>query len=295
MNRSLDWHDLARAISAVTGHELAPAPTEAVSGGSACLRWTSDAGTMFVKIAGADRLWVFEAEAEGLRALESASAIRVPSVLGAGVASNRAWLALEWIDLESPTARSEARLGELLAAQHRRTGATFGWHRGNTIGPTDQLNEPDADWARFYAERRLGFQLDLAESGGHAGRLIDRGRRLCECVPALLGGHSPAPSLLHGDFWAGNHAEDSAGRPVIFDPAVYFGDREADLAMTRLFGGYGREFYSAYEAAWPLELGSHERVPLYNLYHVLNHLNLFGGGYRRQAEEMIERLLAEAG
>ncbi len=278
-------------MSAVTGHELAPAPTEAVS--SACLRWTSDAGPMFIKVAAADRAWVFEAEAEGLRALASASSIRVPSVLGAGVASNRAWLALEWIDLVSPTPRSEARLGELLAEQHRTTSATFGWRRANTIGLTEQKNEPDTDWGRFYAARRLGFQLDLAEAGGHGGRLLDRGRRLCESVPALLGGYSPVPSLLHGDLWAGNHAEDSSCNPVVFDPAVYFGDREADIAMTRLFGGYGRTFYSAYEAAWPLEPGAAGRVPLYNLYHVLNHLNLFGGGYRRQAEDMIEGLLSE--
>lgn len=291
MKSSWNWHDLAEAISAATGHELAPAPAEAVS--SACLRWASDAGPMFIRVAAAERAWAFEAEAEGLRALASASSIRLPRVLGAGVASNRAWLALEWIDLVSPTPRSEARLGELLAEQHRTTSATFGWHRANTIGLTEQKNEPDTDWGRFYAARRLGFQLDLAESGGHGGRLLDRGRRLCECVPALLGGYSPVPSLLHGDLWAGNHAEDSAGNPVVFDPAVYFGDREADIAMTRLFGGYGRSFYSAYEAAWPLAPGAAERVPLYNLYHVLNHLNLFGGGYRRQAEDMIEALLGE--
>ena len=294
MNRNPDWQDLAQAISAAAGRKLARAPGEAVSGGSvsACLRWTSDAGPMFVKVAGAERAWALEAEADGLRALASASAIRVPRVFGAGVAANRAWLALEWIDLTS-AARSEARLGELLADQHRATGATFGWHRTNTIGLTEQQNEPDADWARFYAARRLGFQLDVLEAGGHGGRLLDRGRRLCESVPALLGGHSPVQSLLHGDLWAGNHAEDSAGNPVIFDPAVYFGDREADIAMTRLFGGYGGAFYSAYETAWPLEPGAAGRVPLYNLYHVLNHLNLFGGGYRRQAEAMIEGLLAE--
>jgi len=285
----------SRAYSAVTGRKLAPGPGEAVSGGSvsACLRWKSDAGPMFVKVAGADRAWAFEAEAEGLRALASASAIRVPRVLGAGASSNRSWLALEWIDLVSPTSGSEARLGELLAGQHRTTSEAFGWHRTNTIGLTEQTNEPDADWARFYAARRLGAQLDILEAGGHGGRLVDRGRRLCECVPALLGGHSPVPSLLHGDLWAGNHAEDSTGNPVMFDPAAYFGDREADIAMTRLFGGYGRAFYSAYEAAWPLDPGAAGRAPLYNLYHVLNHLNLFGGGYRRQAEDITGRLLTE--
>jgi protein-ribulosamine 3-kinase len=250
---------------------------------------------MFVKLAPDGRAWAFEAEAEGLRALASASAIRVPAVFGVGVAAGRAWLALEWLDLKSPRPGCEARLGELLAEQHRKTSEAFGWHRTNTIGPTKQQNHPDPDWGRFYVTRRLEPQLSLAESGGHGGGLIDKGRRLCERVPALLGGHSPAPSLLHGDLWAGNHAEDSAGRPVIFDPAVYFGDREADLAMTRLFGGYGRDFYAAYEAAWPLEPGAAARVPLYNLYHVLNHLNLFGGGYRRQAEDMIDRLLAQVG
>ena len=295
MNTRLNWLDLARDISVATGCSLAPDPCDAVSGGSvsACLRWASDEGPMFVKVAGADRDWAFEAEAEGLRSLASASAIRVPRVLGAGVSSNRSWLALEWIDLVSPTHRSEARLGELLAGQHRMTSETFGWHRTNTLGLTEQRNEPDADWARFYAARRLGFQLDILEAGGRHGRLIECGRRLCECVPALLGGHSPVPSLLHGDLWAGNHAEDSTGNPVTFDPAAYFGDREADIAMTRLFGGYGRAFYSAYEAAWPLDPDAAGRVPLYNLYHVLNHLNLFGGGYRGQAEEMTDRLLAE--
>ncbi len=248
---------------------------------------------MFVKFAPDDRAWVLEAEAEGLHALASASAIRVPTVFGVGVAANRAWLALEWFDLRSPARGSEARLGELLAQQHRKTSGTFGWHRTNTIGLTRQVNDPDTDWGRFYVTRRLEPQLALAESNGECGRLIDRGRLLCERVPALLGGHAPAPSLLHGDLWAGNHAEDSAGHPLVFDPAIYFGDREADLAMTRLFGGYGREFYAAYDAAWPLEPGASERMPLYNLYHVLNHLNLFGGGYRRQAEDMIERLLAQ--
>jgi protein-ribulosamine 3-kinase len=294
VNRSADWHDFAQAISAATGRKLATAP-DASGDLSACLRWRSDAGPLFIKLAGADRAWAFEAEADGLRALATASTVRVPRVLGAGIASDRAWLALEWIDLAAATPRSEGRLGELLAEQHRTTSATFGWHRTNTIGLTEQRNEPDADWARFYVARRLRFQLDIVEAGGRGGRLLERGRRLCECVPALLSGHSPVPSLLHGDLWAGNHAEDSSGDPVIFDPAVHFGDREADIAMTRLFGGYGRAFYAAYEAEWPPEPGAAAREPLYNLYHVLNHMNLFGGGYRRQAEDMIERLLSEAG
>jgi protein-ribulosamine 3-kinase len=294
--REPHWHELANSISAVTGRAVARTPHQSLSGGEVgrCVRWSSDAGWMFVKLAPDDRAWVLEAEAEGLRALASASAIRVPTVFGVGVAAANAWLALEWLDLRSAGQGSEARLGELLAEQHRTTSDTFGWHRTNTIGLTKQQNDPEPDWGRFYVARRLEPQIALAESNGHRGSLIERGRLLCERVPVLLGGHAPAPSLLHGDLWAGNHAEDAAGNPLIFDPAVYFGDREADLAMTRLFGGFGREFYAAYEAAWPPETGAAERVPLYNLYHVLNHLNLFGGGYRRQAEDMIERLLAQA-
>ncbi len=144
----------------------------------------------------------------------------------------------------------------------------------------------------FWRDRRLAFQLDRAAENGHGGRLQERGRRLLERVPAFFAGYVPVPSLLHGDLWTGNRAMLADGTPVVFDPAVYYGDREADLAMTRLFGGFGRRFYGAYEAEWPLDAGAASRCDLYNLYHVLNHLNLFGGGYRALAESTIDRLLA---
>ena len=256
-------------------------------------RWESDSGPVFVKVADRQRLPLLEAEAAGLRELADAAALRVPRVLAAGVAGSRAFLALEWIEFRAATSRTEARLGELLAAQHRVTAPRFGWHRDNTIGATPQSNAWTDDWTRFFAEQRLGFQLDLAVEQGHSGRLVERGRRLCEQLDVLLRGHRAVPSLLHGDLWGGNWAADESGNPVVFDPAVYFGDREADLAMTRLFGGFGRAFYEAYESVWPLEAGATLRFDLYNLYHVLNHLNLFGGGYRAQAEALIDRLLAE--
>ena len=145
----------------------------------------------------------------------------------------------------------------------------------------------------FFARQRLGSQIDLAERSGHGGRWLEQGRVLCDRLGVLFTGYTPLPSLLHGDLWGGNWAADASGAPVIFDPATYYGDREADLAMTHLFGGFGREFYAAYESAWPLDRGAGTRRDLYNLYHVLNHLNLFGGGYRGRAERMIERLLAE--
>jgi fructosamine-3-kinase len=288
---------LAAALSAATGRHVAARPENAVGGGSIneCWRWPSREGALFVKLAPGDRLWMFEAEAEGLDELGRANALRVPRVLGCGTATGQAFLALEWIDFGSASSRSETLLGEWLAAQHRVTGAEFDWHRGNTIGSTPQHNDPDRDWIRFFVERRLRYQLDLAARNGHAGRLRERGALLCERAGAFFDSYRPLPSLLHGDLWGGNWAADASGRPVIFDPAVYFGDREADLAMTRLFGGFGAAFYSAYESAWPTEAGASERITLYNLYHVLNHLNLFGGGYQSQAQAMIDRLLAATG
>jgi fructosamine-3-kinase len=185
-----------------------------------------------------------------------------------------------------------AALGQQLAHLHRASAARFGWHRDNTIGATPQPNPWTESWIEFWRTQRLAFQLQLAARNGHTGGLQRRGEQLLVRLDALLA-HDPARSLLHGDLWGGNAAATAAGEPVLFDPACYYGDRETDLAMTELFGGFAPAFYSEYRAAWPLDAGYGARRDLYNLYHVLNHLNLFGGGYRAQAEGMIERLLSE--
>jgi protein-ribulosamine 3-kinase len=236
---------------------------------------------------------MLDAEASGLRELAAANAVRVPAVIGVGHSGSHAFLALEWLERGASKARSGAILGERLAAQHRSTARQFGWHRDNTIGLTPQHNRRADDWTTFFIEQRLRFQLTLAETSGF-GALLALGERLLEATPLLLAGHRPRPSLLHGDLWGGNWFASAQGEPVIFDPAVYHGDREADLAMTRLFGGFDADFYGAYEQAWPLESGHEVRRELYNLYHVLNHANLFGEGYAQQAAGMIQRLLAEA-
>jgi fructosamine-3-kinase len=246
---------------------------------------------VFVKLAGAASLPVFEAEAAGLSELALADAVRTPGVLAVGSAAGSAYLALEWLDLGALDVRSQRLLGEQLACMHRRTSDHFGWERDNTIGSTPQSNVWSDDWLGFFREQRLGLQLELARRNGHGGALQVRGRKLVENLHVLLGGHRPQPSVLHGDLWSGNAAADRQGLPVIFDPAVYYGDREADLAMTRLFGGFGPAFYEAYEITWPLPDGAAGRVDLYNLYHVLNHLNLFGAGYLRQAVGLIDSLL----
>jgi fructosamine-3-kinase len=287
---------VAVAISAQAGLHLAPRPAAPVGGGSihACHRWACSGGqeaSLFVKVAPASDLSLLEGEADGLARLAAARAVQVPELRAQGVAGETAFLALTWIERGSASPVSERLLGEQLAAQHRCTARRFGLDRDNHIGRTPQQNGWMDSWPEFFRERRLRPQLVLAVENGLSGLEVP-GQLLMEAMPALLT-HAPPPSLLHGDLWGGNWLADAGGAPVIFDPAVYHGDREADLAMTRLFGGFGPDFYAAYEEAWPLPTGKAVRTHLYNLYHVLNHANLFGGGYVQQALATMERLLAQ--
>jgi len=233
---------------------------------------------------------MFEAEADGLRELRAAGEIRVPEVFDCGVANGSSFIAMERLALSRPTARVEGRCGEQLAALHRHNRDRHGWVRDNTIGTTPQINASSDDWVAFFRERRLGFQLELARRHGFSGALQELGAELMDGLHDLFDGYVPAASLLHGDLWGGNWGAVD-GEPVIFDPAVYYGDRETDLAMTRLFGGFGPGFYAAYEAAWPLADGHERRLPLYQLYHVLNHLNLFGRSYLGQALQLLRSLV----
>ncbi len=291
-----DWSRIAEQIAAASGAPFEPRQPRHLGGGCINSAAVLDDGgrRWFVKLNDASRLDMFEAECEGLAALAATDSIRVPRPLCCGVARGQAFIAMEYLPLKAGGSGSAALAGEQLAAMHRSTAPAHGWHRDNTIGATPQRNRQDADWVRFWRDQRLGFQLDLALGNGYGGRLQQRGALLLERLGALLD-HAPAPSLLHGDLWGGNFGADAAGNPVIFDPACYYGDREADIAMTELFGGFGSRFYAAYNAAWPLDSGYQTRKTLYNLYHILNHLNLFGGGYGSQAERMIDRLLAAAG
>ena len=250
------------------------------------------ARSFFVKSNDRDREALFEAEEDGLRALREAGAVRVPAVIGRGRDEASAWLVLEWLDLAALGAPAARNLGVALAAQHRVTFPQFGWRRDNFIGATPQENARGADWHAFFRDRRLHPQLRLAARNRLPSRLIDRGERLLADCGAYFAGHAPVASLLHGDLWGGNAAQAADGTPVIFDPAVHAGDREADIAMTHLFGGFPPDFHAAYDEAWAPAPGRRERRDLYNLYHVLNHANLFAGGYVRQAEDSIGRLLA---
>ena len=292
-----DWPALAASLSETLATRVAAEPSARVHGGciNESYRWDSAAGPFFVKIAAPTGLDALEAEAAGLDELTRVKAVRVPRVRGAGTTATTAYLALEWIDIARSTGQAEGFLGEQLATQHRVLAPRFGWTRDNTIGSTPQSNDASADWVEFFRERRLRTQLELAQRNGFTGRLQERGAVLLDLMGAYFSSYRPMPSLLHGDLWGGNWGVDAAGSPVIFDPAVYYGDREADLAMTRLFGGFGNAFYTAYRSSWPLDQAAGTRSALYNLYHVLNHANLFGGSYAGQAISTIDRLLAELG
>jgi fructosamine-3-kinase len=287
-----DWSSIKHELEKAGVRSVNDAVATPVSGGDISAAWRLDVhdGALFLKTGPPSAAEMFAAEAEGLAEIARTETITAPQLLASGQTDTGVFLALEWLDLERAEAAAERRLGEQLANLHRSTASRFGWQRDNTIGLTPQINSWNEDWVDFFRNHRLGFQLALAAQNGFGGELQESGARLLKRLPVYFEQEQPAASLLHGDLWAGNWA-CCKGRPVIFDPAVYYGDRETDLAMTRLFGGFGRNFYAAYEAAWPLRDGYLERQHLYQLYHVLNHLNLFGSAYLGGALELIKKLL----
>ncbi|MEI7997039.1 MAG: fructosamine kinase family protein [Methylococcaceae bacterium] len=291
----MNWQSITEKIEAVTGQPFKMVSADAIAGGdiNSAYRLQGQNKSYFVKLNRADLAAMFEAEYAGLQAITKTQTVRVPAPVVCGKTSQHSFLVLEYIDLGPSTQASERLLGRQLALLHQQKQPYFGWHRDNTIGSTLQFNRPSHDWLTFWREQRLGFQLKLAADNGYGGSLQTNGDRLCSDMAALFANYLPQPSLLHGDLWAGNASVDKRGSPVIFDPACYYGDREADLAMTELFRGFSRDFYAAYQADWPLDHGFGTRKTFYNLYHILNHLNLFGGGYLRQAESMMNMLLAE--
>jgi fructosamine-3-kinase len=284
---------LSAEIGRILGRPFRAASMRAAGGG--CIHRArvleGDGERWFVKLNAADALPMFEAEQDGLTALAAAAAFRLPRPLASGIVDGQAFLLLEFLDLEPVAARADAvAFGRALAVLHRQAGSRYGWRRDNFIGATPQINVESDNWARFFAESRLRPQL--ARAASHGATLRKKGESLAEKLPAFFLDYRPQASLLHGDLWHGNAAM-CGNAPAVFDPAVYCGDREADLAMTELFGGFPEAFHAAYREAWPPDDGYASRRTLYNLYHVLNHLNLFGAGYLRQAERMIDKLLAE--
>lgn len=264
------------------------------SGGSIASAWRLQQGEdeAFLKLM-APGSAVLEAEAAGLAELDRAAAVRVPAVRAVGETDGRSWLLLEYLPLQSPSAAAWAEFGRALAAQHQITAGQHGWYRDNFIGATPQPNSRYTDWRDFFREARLGHQLALARARGLDRSTAESVEAVMKTLETLIP-DAPEPALLHGDLWMGNISA-IGDTPVIYDPAVYYGAPEADLAMLELFGAPPDGFWSAYEAIRPLASGYGLRREVYNLYHLLNHYNLFGGGFAAQARRVCERVLAEAG
>ncbi len=289
------WHAIEAYIFEHDGKRVDTDRRQSINGG--CISQAYVVGgagqRYFVKINSQKFREAFQAEYQGLQELYTTDAIRVPQPVAVGTAESQAFIIMEHLTFGQPTPRSYQSFGQQLAHLHQSTQAQFGWHCDNSIGATPQPNLADDSWVHFYQQQRLAHQLHLAQQNACPSSLIDAGQRLIESVPVFFTDYSPQPSLLHGDLWLGNWGFDQLGKPVIFDPAVYFGDREADIAMTELFGRAPDTFYKAYKDVWPLDSGYGVRRELYNLYHILNHFNLFGGTYAIQAERMIQSLLSQ--
>lgn len=246
-----------------------------------------DGTRLFAKAHPSTPVEVFEAEATALRELAATGTIRVPRPVRCGVVEGHAYLALEFIRMGPPRGASWQTFGRQLASLHRHTHPEHGWGRDNIIGATPQPNTRERSWATFFVDHRLRHQLALA---GNSGLAFERTAPLLDAARELLRSHQPAPALLHGDLWSGNVAFDGSGAPVVFDPATYYGDPETDLAFTEMFGGFPAEFYAAYDEANPPLPGRETRKRLYNLYHLLNHANLFGGSYVDASQAAIDSL-----
>ncbi len=288
------WHDISVQISATINNQFSIKQSHPIGGGcinqAYCI--SDNEQRYFIKLNTPDGLGMFEAEAAGLMEIHQSHTLHIPMPICYGQNKEYAWLVLQYINLGKASHGNAANLGLQLAAMHRTTAKQFGWTRNNTIGKTTQINTPSSNWVEFWRTQRLAYQLELAESNGFSGKLQTLGEHLLSDLDKVLPS-SPIPSLLHGDLWSGNYAFDTMNNPVLFDPAVYYGDREVDIAMTELFGGFSTDFYSAYRRDYPLDSGYNIRKIVYNLYHILNHLNLFGSSYCHQAECMMNTLLAE--
>lgn len=290
MNR---WQNIIKHIEQTTGRSFSVDQQQSMAGGSinTAFLLVGQSEKYFVKTNAAGQKAMFEAEARGLQALESSNTLKVPNVICFGDDQTQSYIVLEYLEMSSRA--NQLVLGEQLAAMHRVTAQQFGWEIDNTIGATYQPNTWTDNWLDFWRDQRLGFQLQLAAQNGYGGELQSLGEKLLIEMPKLFTGREVMPSMLHGDLWGGNVAGLKDGTPVIYDPAFYYGDREADIAMTYVFGGFTADFYASYMNAFPLDEGFTVRKIFYNIYHIINHLNMFGGSYHAQAVHMLEQVLAE--
>ncbi len=289
------WNSISQHISQSIGNDFQISQTSSVTGGDINSAYkisglNSQQQTLhfFVKINSIKLSNMFQVEYESLLELSQNKLMQIPTPICFGSSHDKAYLVLEYIPMNT---HGDSRLmGKALAQMHKITASQYGWTNNNFIGSTTQSNQTHSDWLSFWRDRRMIPQFEMLYNKGYQSYLSPAADKFLLHLETLLANHNPAASLLHGDLWSGNYAYNKSGQPVIFDPALYYGDRETDLAMTELFGGFDEKFYTAYNEVWPLEKGYKGRKTLYNLYHILNHANLFGTSYLNQAINMLERL-----
>ena len=289
--KNSQFNEISQAITKTQGENFQVENYRSVSGG--CInqgyKISGNGQTYFVKLNSATQVEMFGAEILGLQQMFDTHTILIPKPICYGISGNSSYIVVEWLELQSGGTQPWYEMGCKLAQMHLKGKNTqFGWDRNNTIGSTPQINTWTNNWADFFAQHRIGYQLKLAKRRGGNFPEINI---VVERVRNILKNHHPQASIVHGDLWSGNAAVTSSGEAVIFDPATYYGDREVDIAMTELFGGFPSAFYRGYNEVWALDSDYTQRKNLYNLYHILNHFNLFGGGYGSQAYNMIQQIL----
>lgn len=287
------WRPMQSLLTETTGENIGRLAAKSVPGGDINQAWCLSDGQrkFFVKTNAHKYLPMFEAEMRGLDEIRRSCTVRVPRAIACGLQGEQAFIVMEHVELSGRV--DPVRMAQQLAAMHLCTRDQFGFDMDNTIGLTPQINDFACDWVSFWQQRRLGYQLELARSNGYGSELYDAGMRLNEQIKQFFSGYRPRASLLHGDLWSGNQGADSVGIPIIYDPACYYGDHETDLAMMELFGSPGQLFFNTYNELFSIADGYSQRRDLYNLYHILNHANLFGGSYVSQAQRLITSLLRQ--
>lgn len=283
------WQIIAEHISRELAIDFQVEHKTTLSGGSVNISHliSGNGYQFFVKLNQRAQLEQFENEQLALQKLAHYSHLRLPKVICVGQTLDKAFLVLEYLPLQADNSEGWMQLGQQLAEMHQRHDqAMFGFDWDNQLGVNDQPNQWQSNWSTFFAEQRLGWQLQLLHEQGLDFGNIDA---LVEQCRQKLASHKPKPSLLHGDLCRGN-VGFLAATPVVFDPASYFGDREVDIAYSSLYGRFPESFYQSYQSTYPLDEGFSERKALYNLYHVLNHANQFRGNYLTQAQELIKQL-----
>jgi protein-ribulosamine 3-kinase len=284
------WESVFDTISSSIGRSFDAKQRVSIGGGciSESFRLSDGYIDFFVKRHHASMAGMFESECKALEQLAATRTLCVPKPLGWGESEGYAWLVTDYLEMQSCVGDPQRELGKQLARLHRIRQPYFGWCRDNTIGRTPQPNPRSDDWVAFWRDHRLGWQFDLARRRGRGFAGSDQ---LVGVLEVFFTDYEPIPSLLHGDLWSGNMAALKSGVPVVFDPASYYGDAEAEFGMVDMFGGFTDDFYRGYAAEKPFAAGFDSRRDLYRLYHELNHFNLFGSTYASSCESTINRLL----